>query len=165
MNPLGLAARITVAVALFVALLMSFVSSFLVMSIDIGGLDVRGVSTGLSAWHRSGVLGGLAMVVGLPLAVAASALPTSVSVARRVLSAVAGAVCMAAALLFVLYLVVTNNDLASGLDDVQIRFGWSGYATLAALAVGVAAAVLAAVLSDTPTPPTLPGVQPPPSWA
>jgi hypothetical protein len=162
MNLLGLAARITVALALFVALLMSFLSSFLVMSIDIEGLDVRDVSAGLSAWHRSGVLGGLAMVVGLLLAVAASALPTSVSVVRRVLLAVAGAVCMAAALLFVLYLVITNNDLTSGLDDVQIRFGWSGYATLAALAVGVAAAVFAAVLSD---PPAAPVVQAPPSWA
>ena len=158
MNPLGLAARIVLAVALLVALVLSFVSSFLVLSLDFEGLDSGGVVTGLSAWHRSGVLGGLAVVAGLPVAVVASALPTRVAIARRILAGVAGAACLGAALLFVVYLLVTNNDLTSGLDHVQIRFGWSGYATLAALAVGVVAGALAAVLPD---PPAAAGVRPP----
>ena len=162
MHPLGLAARIVVAVALLVALAMSFVPSFLVFSVDFEGLDAGGISTGASAWHRSGTLGGLAIVAGLPLAIVASALPTRVSVARRVLAAVAGGACVAGAFFFKLYLVSTANDLPSGLDDVPLRFGWSGYVTLAALAVGAAAGVVAAVLSD---PPPASSASPPPPWA
>src|SRR5687768_10875712 len=129
MNPLGLAARTVVAVALFVALVLSFVSSFLVMSINFEHLGGSGFSAGFSASHRSGVLGGLAMVAGLPIAVVASALPTRTAVVRRILAAMAGAACLAAIFLFVLYLVLTTNDLPGGTGDLEIRFGWSGYAT------------------------------------
>jgi hypothetical protein len=159
MNALGLVARIVLAIALFIALVMSFVSSFIVLSIDLEG---GGVSTGVSAWHRLGVLGGLVVVGALLLAVVSSALPIRVAAARRVLAGMAGAACLVAGFVFVLYLVIETNDLPAEGLDVQMTFGWSGYATLAALAVGAVAGVAASVIAD-PMPRS--HVPPPPNWA
>lgn len=161
MNPLGIVARIVIAAALLVALVMSFVPSFLVVSFDTetAGVDI---SAGASAWNGLGVLGGLGIMVGLPVSVIAAALPNRVPVARRVLAGVAGGACLAAAMVFVLYLLIEIKDLPDGMEDLNLGLGWSGYATLAALVVGAVAAVVATVLPDRPTAPAVP---PPLLWS
>ena len=159
MNPFGLAARIVAAVALFVALVMSFVSSFLVISIEMG--DLNSVSAGTSAWTGIGTLGGLVVIGGFAVAVVSAALPTQLSVIRRVLAALVGSACLLAAGLFAFFLILEMSDLPSEVNDLKLRFGWSGYAALSGLAVGLVAAVFGAVLSDRPSAPT---VQQPTPW-
>jgi len=160
MNPLGLAARIVVAVALSIALALSFVSSFLVVSFDIEGLEAT--SAGTSAWHGSGILGCLSVLGGLALAIVAAALPTKLSSARRLLSGLAAAACLLAIGLFVLFLVIETNDLPDGLNGLNLGFGWSGFAVLAVLAVGMLAGLAGALLADRPGAPETPN---PPQWA
>jgi hypothetical protein len=161
MNPLGLAARIVAAVALFFALVLTFVPRFLVMSIDIEGLEGGGIATGVSAWHRMGVLGGLAVFAGLGVAVVSAALPTKLSVARRLLAGLASGACLLAVGLFVLFLIVEKNDVAEGMGSLDFGFGWSAYVVLALLAVGVLTGLAGALIADRPAPPVVQS----PSWA
>lgn len=73
------------------------------------------------------MLGGLAVVGGLAVAIVSAALPTQLSVVRRVLAGLAGLACLLAAGLFVLFLVVETNDVPDGLGDgLDLGFGWSG---------------------------------------
>lgn len=114
------------------------------------------------AWQGVGMLGGLAVVGGLAVAIVSAALPTQLSVVRRVLAGLAGLACLLAAGLFVLFLVVETNDMPDGLGDgLDLGFGWSGVVVLAFLGVGMAAGLAGALISDSQAAPAPPS---PPLW-
>jgi hypothetical protein len=150
MNLLGLVARIVAAVALLGAFVLSFVSRFLVVSIDIEGLEGDGITAGVSAWHRMGVLGALCVLAGLALAIVSAVLPTQVSVVRRLLAGLASLMCCVSAGLFVLFLILQKDDVPQGAGGFDIGFGWSAFAVLALLAVGMLAGLVGAIVADRP---------------
>ncbi|KRC64011.1 hypothetical protein ASE12_04105 [Aeromicrobium sp. Root236] len=148
--------------AMGAAVVFSFVPHFLTVSFDFDGPGGGGYSTGFSAWHRLGGLGGLALLCGVVLAIVAASLPTSQTLARRLLAGMSGAISLVAGGLFVLYLLVEQHDSADGIRGMDFGLGWSGFVVLGLTAVATAVAVVAALLADEVTPGP---AHPPPPWA
>ena len=162
MNPLGLVARIVAAVAIGAAVVFSFVPHFLTVSFDFDGPGGGGYSAGFSAWHRLGGLGAMALLCGVVVAVVAASLPTSQTLARRLLAGMASAIAFVAGGLLVLYVLIEQHDAADGIRGMEFGLGWSGFVVLGLTAFGTVAGVVAALLADhvAPSP-----AQPPPPWA
>ncbi|MDX6276981.1 MAG: hypothetical protein QOJ72_1109 [Nocardioidaceae bacterium] len=133
------------AAAVFVGLALSFVGSFVSLSVHSEGLNM---SVGESGWHKIGPLGLLLALMALVAAGTALGLGLAgkAGVARILDVCAAGALVVSIVVLVVF--VLSNKP--DGADELGFSYGlgWSGYAVLGLFGLATLLSVVAAALPN-----------------